>query len=154
MKALISFIIFLQAFTVRPKSFYGCGSTGCGNNFIPWNFNRAPSPTAGYPVYGNGCGPSGCGYQACGPQGCGSSYRSYNRPCAHSGCGMEQQPCGAYGTFMQKMQPQGMNPCGNNGGGTTPWDPNQIVGGNGRDCPRGFVWDRYRQRCVRVYGKK
>ena len=160
MRAILCFIFCLQAFTVRSRSYYNCGSNGCrtntNTNMIPWNYNQAPSNTAGYQVqgYGSGCGPRGCGYQAYMPRGFGSPYRSNSRPCAHSGCGMVQQPCNSYGAFMQKWQPQGMNPCSNTGGGpTTPWAPNQIVGGNGRDCSRGFVWNAYRQRCVRVYGK-
>eukprot|EP00091_Calanus_sinicus_P019240 TRINITY_DN4747_c0_g1_i1.p1 TRINITY_DN4747_c0_g1~~TRINITY_DN4747_c0_g1_i1.p1 ORF type:complete len:170 (-),score=17.63 TRINITY_DN4747_c0_g1_i1:65-574(-) len=154
MNKLINCILIFGIFSVQSKSYNGCGSSGCGNNFIPWNYNPVQYNTAGYPSYSNEFAPRGFGYQPCGPHGCGSSYRSYSRPCAHANCGFTQPPCGSYGTFMQNMMPRGMNPCINdNTGSPGSVEGHQIVGGNGRDCPRGFVWDGYRQRCVRVYGR-
>ena len=135
MKLFYSFLFFFQVFIVNSRS---CGSGGCGSYDIPWNYYNTPIPyNMNYAI----CGPNGCVYQA--------PYRA--RPCAHSPCGYVPQPCGSYGVIMQHLQPHCSD---SNDGHTVPVDPHQIIGGNGRDCPRGFVWDKYRQRCVRVFGRK
>ena len=133
---IVTLLFFFQIIFVNSRSYIACGPGGCGIYNIPWNYYSTAYPyNMNYPI----CGPNGCVYQA--------PYRA--RPCAHSPCGYVSQPCGSYGVFMQHLQPH----CSDKNDGNTAI-PHQNIGGNGKDCPRGFVWDKYRQRCVRVYGKK
>ena len=130
-------IFSIQVMMINSRSSYGCGQSGC--------FQFTPSWVQNEQSLRYVCGPSGCGYIPCGPYGC--NYGS-QRPCVTPECGGSYNPCNSYGVLLQRLS--GV-PCGNQGT-TIPWEEQQIVGGHGQDCPRGFTWDNYRQRCVRVFG--